>query len=741
MSKQKGSIITFYSYKGGVGRTMALANAAFLAAFNGHRVLVMDWDLEAPGLAYYFRGLLDGNAAREMKEAPGVLDFLWEWSSKVSNLGEDSDLNGFIHKFFDSKPFDNCVRSLADPELLPSIRRFDYIGSGARVIEHACSKSYEEALASFSWQDFFEEQAGGFLLERLKLWARERYDYIFIDSRTGFADVSGVCTVQLPDIVALCFVLNRQNIDGVSRVSASIREQLKDKVKVRAIPMRVARLDTSEESDARARAISDLTRIGQFSPTEVVEDIKSLQIITEENMPFYETLAPLITEDPRLHPLSLHYLRMTQNLLGIDLNMPVFNEDFMELARRRLMPKQATLEYIKKLGKFETERALEELRNLVESALENYYEVGGVEVEYVRALIDATEGINDFVDPDTSSAVKSRAAELLRTLYAEDHQKWRSIFQKLLENIVDSYWYLHSNENAVSLFEELDGVLAESSTLANQLKRVGYKRKLVPFLARTGNESEEIEQVLAEADYLVDHAAEEYTTLAADQAEYLVGAKAEIKYLSAMHTPISPERRQALMLDALSVLNSFDGALSADSKNLMFSLNVRIAEYFSRERRTEAGLYLLNAFEIWPGGYWGVSHFSRIVSIIDKLNHESRPALAQAFLSAAIASQGDKSNLVNAYGHSTSGVLSLAESLRMLLSYLRVDSNTGETAGNIAEILDIIARSFLRRRDTVKRDELGKMGKLMIDVINRLQFMGIDIYSYQNLIRIRSQFE
>ena len=49
-----GRITTFYSFKGGVGRSMALANVAFMAAMNRQRVLVMDWDLEAPGLEMYF---------------------------------------------------------------------------------------------------------------------------------------------------------------------------------------------------------------------------------------------------------------------------------------------------------------------------------------------------------------------------------------------------------------------------------------------------------------------------------------------------------------------------------------------------------------------------------------------------------------------------------------------------------------------------------------------------------------
>ena len=49
-----GTVVTFYSYKGGVGRSFALANIATLLGRWGFRVLCIDWDLEAPGLPYYF---------------------------------------------------------------------------------------------------------------------------------------------------------------------------------------------------------------------------------------------------------------------------------------------------------------------------------------------------------------------------------------------------------------------------------------------------------------------------------------------------------------------------------------------------------------------------------------------------------------------------------------------------------------------------------------------------------------
>src|SRR5437588_10385270 len=47
-------IFTFYSYKGGAGRSMALANVAQWFYSKGLRVVMIDWDLEAPGIENFF---------------------------------------------------------------------------------------------------------------------------------------------------------------------------------------------------------------------------------------------------------------------------------------------------------------------------------------------------------------------------------------------------------------------------------------------------------------------------------------------------------------------------------------------------------------------------------------------------------------------------------------------------------------------------------------------------------------
>jgi hypothetical protein len=77
----QGQVVTFYSYKGGTGRTMALANVAWILAANGLRVLVVDWDLESPGLARFFHPFLDDAA---LASTGGVTDLILEFEQATT---------------------------------------------------------------------------------------------------------------------------------------------------------------------------------------------------------------------------------------------------------------------------------------------------------------------------------------------------------------------------------------------------------------------------------------------------------------------------------------------------------------------------------------------------------------------------------------------------------------------------------------------------------------------------------
>ena len=95
---ETGQIVTFYSFKGGTGRTMALANVAWILAANGRRVLTADWDLESPGLHRFFRPFMPASVT----ERPGIIDFIrkWEWAAVDAEVGSEA-LSELIHEHID----------------------------------------------------------------------------------------------------------------------------------------------------------------------------------------------------------------------------------------------------------------------------------------------------------------------------------------------------------------------------------------------------------------------------------------------------------------------------------------------------------------------------------------------------------------------------------------------------------------------------------------------------------------
>jgi MinD-like ATPase involved in chromosome partitioning or flagellar assembly len=74
-------IYTFYSYKGGVGRSMAMANVAEWLYQQGKRVVMIDWDLEAPGLEGYF---FPEEQLDEIKSKPGLMDVIVDYKSRYT---------------------------------------------------------------------------------------------------------------------------------------------------------------------------------------------------------------------------------------------------------------------------------------------------------------------------------------------------------------------------------------------------------------------------------------------------------------------------------------------------------------------------------------------------------------------------------------------------------------------------------------------------------------------------------
>lgn len=219
MNAALGKIATFYSYKGGTGRSMALANFAWTLAASGKRVLAIDWDLEAPGLHRYFRPFL---IDQDLLETDGLIDVFWQLAAKGYQTavgGSAAADRGNDREAPTTTLFDDVTRRLDCAKYFGEAETSGYIDF---ICAGRQSSAYSERVNTFDWRRFYELGAAA-MLEAEKVDLKNRYDWVLIDSRTGVSDTSGISTMQMPDIVVPCFTLNRQSIDGVAAVLRSIR--------------------------------------------------------------------------------------------------------------------------------------------------------------------------------------------------------------------------------------------------------------------------------------------------------------------------------------------------------------------------------------------------------------------------------------------------------------------------------------------------------------------------------------
>jgi MinD-like ATPase involved in chromosome partitioning or flagellar assembly len=214
-----GTVITFYSYKGGVGRSLALANVAALLAQWERRVLCVDWDLEAPGLDLYFAPWTGAETR------PGLLPLL-----RADEIPSHTEWNSHV-----------------TPVRLPDLRgKLDLISAGSG------DPNYVSSLNRMDWEKLYSAHGLGEKIEQMRTEWAEAYDFVLIDSRTGLGDLGGICTIQLPDQLTLFATPNRQCIDGtleVARRATKARERLPyDRAGLPCIPV-ASRFDGQVEQE------------------------------------------------------------------------------------------------------------------------------------------------------------------------------------------------------------------------------------------------------------------------------------------------------------------------------------------------------------------------------------------------------------------------------------------------------------------------------------------------------------
>lgn len=172
-------ISTFYSLRGGIGRSTALAYTAQILAKRGISVLCVDMDLEAPGLAALF------NKENEVKSGRGMLSVLLQLDQ-----GETPEL------------LDHIVRVSNSTELycLPAgIPNADYARRLRQIEPEIWYRQGNNPLRQF--------------IDLVKAMSL-KIDVILFDSRTGISPISAPLLFDLSDVAIIGFYPHPQTEVG-----------------------------------------------------------------------------------------------------------------------------------------------------------------------------------------------------------------------------------------------------------------------------------------------------------------------------------------------------------------------------------------------------------------------------------------------------------------------------------------------------------------------------------------------
>lgn len=193
-TSNKPKVISFYSFKGGMGRTTALAASALLLAKKGYNVLAIDTDIEAPGLSSFFFD--------DSRIVCGTVDFFIEYQASKSY---NPNMQDYLLEVMDETLKEEIPGEIfvipagrTNSTYLPKLARIDYQDMVPDGMRNTVIRLMENTTN-------FLQQKG------------RKIDYVLLDARAGFHDMGGVVTFQIPHGIVLVGRDNHQSWIGIKQ--------------------------------------------------------------------------------------------------------------------------------------------------------------------------------------------------------------------------------------------------------------------------------------------------------------------------------------------------------------------------------------------------------------------------------------------------------------------------------------------------------------------------------------------
>ena len=205
IQKHNCKIATFYSYKGGMGRTTTMISYAMHLALNKNkRVAVLDCDFEAPGYLNFF------NLSKHNRLINGQVNGLVEYLADMSFAKNEDivDINNYFINVADSN--DSSFSRLSNIYIMPA----GNLNETADDDTNSHRMQYLEGLSRLNISNKrFAISNFQKLIDAINKYIQP--DIILIDSRTGFNDIIGFASVYLSDLVVGFYGYNAQTIPGL----------------------------------------------------------------------------------------------------------------------------------------------------------------------------------------------------------------------------------------------------------------------------------------------------------------------------------------------------------------------------------------------------------------------------------------------------------------------------------------------------------------------------------------------